>query len=96
MSRPKLSSLSSLLPPKGEATRPETVAVPEAAMQAREQDSKLARTDRGYREGARSAVSFRMTERLQERLRDYAYRSRRTKQEILDEALHRFLQGEGF
>lgn len=45
-----------------------------------------------FQVGPRSAVSFRMTERLQERLREYAHQTRRTKQDILDEALHEFLR----
>ena len=49
-----------------------------------------------YLQGPRSAVSFRMTERLQERLREFAHRSRRTKQDIMDQAVHEFLLRAGF
>lgn len=49
-----------------------------------------------FRVGPRSAVSFRMTERLQDRLREYAHRTRRTKQDILDEALHEHLRRNGY
>ena len=49
-----------------------------------------------YRDGPRSAVSFRMTARLQDRLREYAHQTRRTKQEVLDDAVHEFLRREGF
>ena len=49
-----------------------------------------------YREGPRSAVSFRMTEHLQDRLREYAHQSRRKKQDILDEAVHEFLMDKGY
>jgi hypothetical protein len=49
-----------------------------------------------YRDGPRSAVSFRMTERLQDRLREYAHQSRRKKQDILDEAVHEFLMDKGY
>ena len=49
-----------------------------------------------YRDGPRSAVSFRMTERLQDRLREYAHQSRRKKQDILDEAVHEFLKDKGY
>ncbi len=92
MSRPKLSPLSSLLPSKGEATRPEVVATP------LHQASNIADKVRpvSYKEGPRSAVSFRMTESLQERLREYAFRSRRRKQDVLDDALHEFLDRAGF
>jgi hypothetical protein len=49
-----------------------------------------------YRDGPRSAVSFRMTEHLQDRLREYAHQSRRKKQDILDEAVHEFLMDKGY
>lgn len=49
-----------------------------------------------FKNGPRSAVSFRMTERLQERLREFAHRSRRSKQDILDQAVHELLSREGF
>ena len=49
-----------------------------------------------YQDGPRSAVSFRMTERLQDRLREYAHRARRKKQDILDQAVHEFLRREGY
>jgi hypothetical protein len=49
-----------------------------------------------FKSGPRSAVSFRMTERLQERLREFAHRSRRSKQDILDQAVHELLSREGF
>jgi len=105
MPRPKLSSLSSLMPAKGEATRPEPVArMPKAApgtetiqavVQADEHDrvqaSKQASKSLGHKDGPRSAVSFRMTEGLQERLRLYAFQERRSKQDILDDALHEYL-----
>lgn len=105
MPRPKLSSLSSLMPAKGEATRPEPVArTPEGALgskimqtvvQATEHDrvqaSKQASMLPGHKDGSRSAVSFRMTEGLQERLRLYAFQERRSKQDILDDALHEYL-----
>lgn len=125
MSRPKLTSLSDLMPSKGDATRPEPVAghVNEQASKqeskhfsmhdgshaflhartlSREQSSESAREHivQGdpveYRDGPRSAVSFRMTERLQDRLREYAHKSRRKKQDILDQAVHEFLRREGF
>jgi len=48
-----------------------------------------------YQDGPRSAVSFRMTERLQDRLREYAHQTRRKKQDVLDQALHEFLRREG-
>jgi predicted transcriptional regulator len=41
-------------------------------------------------------VSFRMTERLKDRLRDYAHFSRRQKQDIMDQAVHEFLRREGY
>lgn len=43
----------------------------------------------------RASASFRLTLALQERLRVAAYRSRRSKQEIVEEALDRFLTGLG-
>lgn len=49
-----------------------------------------------FRVGPRSAVSFRMTEGLQNRLREYAHKTRRTKQDILDEALHEHLRQHGY
>jgi hypothetical protein len=49
-----------------------------------------------YKEGPRTAVSFRMTVSLQERLREYAHRERLAKQSILDDALHEFLLRAGF
>lgn len=103
MSRPKLSPLSSLLPQKGAATRPEPIgqaSVP-ALMQASKQESvkesELGGKQAGnHKEGARSAVSFRMTEGLQERLRVYAFETRRSKQDVLDDALHEYLTKLGF
>lgn len=108
MPRPKLSSLSSLMPAKGEATRPELVAraleptaAPESvqvAVQANEHDRKQASKQPsmlGHKDGSRSAVSFRMTEGLQERLRLYAFQERRSKQDILDDALHEYLARAG-
>ena len=47
-------------------------------------------------DGPRSSVSFRMTERLKDRLRDYAHFSRRQKQDIMDQAVHEFLKKEGY
>ena len=109
MPRPKLSSLSSLMPAKGEATRPEPVArAPEPLsgpdtmqaitqagehdrIQASKQSGAPASQPLGHKDGPRSAVSFRMTEGLQERLRLYAFENRRSKQDILDEALHEYL-----
>lgn len=49
-----------------------------------------------YIDGPRSSVSFRMTERLKDRLRDYAHFSRRQKQDIMDQAVHEFLRREGY
>jgi hypothetical protein len=49
-----------------------------------------------YMDGPRSSVSFRMTERLKDRLRDYAHFSRRQKQDIMDQAVHEFLRREGY
>lgn len=109
MPRPKLSSLSSLMPAKGEAMRPESVArVSEAAtgpeamqavVQATEHDrmhaSKQSSSPVGHKDGSRSAVSFRMTEGLQERLRLYAFETRRSKQDVLDDALHEYLARAG-
>lgn len=112
MSRPKLSPLSSLLPAKGAATRPEAVSSPaseqgdmQEGLQASEQASNQS-TSHGrsrpetevdeYKTGSRSAVSFRMTERLQDRLRDFAHVSRRKKQDVLDQAVHEFLKREGY
>ncbi len=48
-----------------------------------------------YQDGPRSAVSFRMTEKLQDRLREYAHQNRRKKQDVLDQAIHEFLRREG-
>ncbi len=116
MSRPKLSPLSSLLPAKGAATRPEAVSLPaleQDSMQeglqvsegAKKQASKQSSSTRQslpeteeneYKTGSRSAVSFRMTERLQDRLRDFAHVSRRKKQDVLDQAVHEFLKREGY
>ncbi len=114
MPRPKLSSLSSLLPAKGEATRPETVARPmeplddpdtrhaitqaveHDGMQASKKLSARASLPISHKEGSRSAVSFRMTEGLQERLRLYAFETRRSKQEVLDDALHEYLVRAGY
>lgn len=133
MSRPKLTSLSDLMPQKGEATRPEQVyehaikqenkhgsshasetARLHAALHAREEAVSHANEfvvsgsnepapagvnqdhPSRYRDGARSAVSFRMTEQLQDRLREYAHHARRTKQDILDQAVHEFLLRDGF
>ena len=47
-------------------------------------------------DGPRSSVSFRMTERLKDRLRDYAHFSRRQKQDVMDQAVHEFLKKEGY
>jgi hypothetical protein len=117
MSRPKLTALADLMPPKGEATRPETAVefsenqnykhVSEhSSKQASKQPATQAildvqnqlRVDHSleYQDGPRSAVSFRMTERLQDRLREYAHQARRKKQDILDQALHEFLRREGY
>src|SRR4051794_27759684 len=128
MSRPKLSPLSSLLPSKGEATRPEPIATASSSEtgeprehdreQARMQERQLARkqadpraidltgdrprmpTSRAakddYKTGPRSAVSFRMTESLQERLREYAFHTRRKKQDVLDDAVDEFLRRAGY
>ena len=125
MSRPKLTSLSDLMPTKGEATRPEPVVEHkgvETSKQAREHEGnhggvhenhhagllareqaresalklKIPGDPSDYQDGPRSAVSFRMTERLQDRLREYAHKSRRKKQDILDQAVHEFLRREGF
>ena len=125
MSRPKLTSLSDLMPSKGEATRPETIvehAQEKESKQTSKHESKHGSVHEGirarplareqasesalehirlgdpseYRDGPRSAVSFRMTERLQDRLREYAHKARRKKQDILDQAVHELLQREGF
>ena len=156
MAKPKLTSLSALMPKKGEATQPEVVVlytskqasehaeehaseqassgaieqarilaadhegdirvadtdavarqpaqpvVGEASKQesipAREQAREQVEPDGSaeFQDGPRSAVSFRMTERLQDRLREYAHKSRRKKQDVLDQAVHEFLRREGF
>jgi hypothetical protein len=113
MSRPKLTALSDLMPPKGAATRPEPMVMfagkqdsELSSKQANEQiklqvsadDPRRAGPDHplDYQDGPRSAVSFRMTERLQDRLREYAHRARRKKQDILDQAVHEFLHREGY
>jgi hypothetical protein len=49
-----------------------------------------------YIDGPRSSVSFRMTERLKDRLREYAHFSRRQKQDIMDQAVHEFLKRQGY
>jgi len=49
-----------------------------------------------FQDGPRSSVSFRMTERLKDRLREYAHRTRRQKQDVLDQAVHEFLRREGY
>ena len=113
MSRPKLTALSELMPPKGAAVRPEPI-VELARKQDSEHSSKQADEQTmlqssaveprrsgsdhpsEYQDGPRSAVSFRMTERLQDRLREYAHQARRKKQDILDQAVHEFLHREGF
>lgn len=121
MSRPKLTALADLMPPKGAATRQEPV-VSLTAKQESEHGSKQTsehfrrQTDKQaaaptslplrsqvncdhpseYQDGPRSAVSFRMTERLQDRLREYAHQTRRKKQDILDQAVHEFLRHQGY
>lgn len=128
MAKPKLTSLSDLMPKKGSASQPEPVserasnqvlkegskhdisglgdpknrlsvkqASEHASMQARGLVSEPADPDvtAEYQDGPRSAVSFRMTERLQDRLREYAHQTRRKKQDVLDQALHEFLRREG-
>ena len=69
----------------------------QASMQDRRQLNKPADPDATaeYQDGPRSAVSFRMTERLQDRLREYAHQNRRKKQDVLDQAIHEFLRREG-
>lgn len=164
MSRPKLTSLAALMPPKGAATRPEPVAEysderasqresekarsvesnqdslntsvesvlranaisptkslrhssEQASTQEGAQDlsqesehvsnldgefarkialSSISNDPAEYQDGPRSSVSFRMTERLKERLREYAHRTRRQKQDVLDQAVHEFLRREGY
>lgn len=118
MPRPKLSSLSSLLPAKGTATRPEIVAQANehesnqadivtqnnvtsnlaskpASMLSSKIPAEQSDLGKGHKDGSRSAVSFRMTEGLQERLRLYAFKTRRSKQDVLDDALHEYLLREG-
>lgn len=128
MAKPKLTSLSDLMPKKGSASQPEPViehasnqvaqrttkhaivglgdpttrlsfeqAREHASMQDRRLLNKPADPDATaeYQDGPRSAVSFRMTERLQDRLREYAHQTRRKKQDVLDQALHEFLRREG-
>ncbi len=65
----------------------------QAEVSSRKQTSNLVV---GHKDGPRSAVSFRMTEGLQERLRLYAFETRRSKQDILDDALHEFLLRAGY
>jgi hypothetical protein len=112
MPRPKLTALADLMPPKGAATRPEPIVAlvtkqdselssKQAGEQAAAQlgvDEQRPELDQPseYQDGPRSAVSFRMTERLQERLREYAHQARRKKQDILDQAVHEFLRREGY
>jgi hypothetical protein len=113
MSRPKLTALADLMPPKGTATRPEPVselagkhasehpskqATEQATIQPSPQLREHASSDHPseYQDGPRSAVSFRMTERLQDRLREYAHQARRKKQDVLDQAVHEFLRREGY
>ena len=70
----------------------------QAGMPAREPSVALADLDdpAEYIDGPRSSVSFRMTERLKDRLREYAHHSRRQKQDIMDQATHEFLRRQGF
>lgn len=156
MAKPRLTSLSALMPKKGEATQPEVFvsyaskrasdhagehvseqassrAIEQASILSAEEtsDNRVADTDAverqpaplamekaskqesipvreqareqadpdgsaEFQDGPRSAVSFRMTERLQDRLREYAHKSRRKKQDVLDQAVHEFLRREGF
>lgn len=69
-----------------------------ASQQPSESVSELSDLDSPteYIDGPRSSVSFRMTERLKDRLRDYAHFSRRQKQDIMDQAVHEFLRREGY
>src|ERR1700722_19474331 len=102
MPRPKLTALADLMPPKGGATRPEPIVAlvikqdselssKQAGEQAAAQlgvDEQRPELDQPseYQDGPRSAVSFRMTERLQERLPEDPPQTRGKKQELLDHA----------
>jgi len=128
VAKPKLTSLSDLMPKKGSASQPEPVSEhasnqvlkkasthdisglgdPKSRLSVEQASELASMQDRGlltkpadpdataeYQDGPRSAVSFRMTERLQDRLREYAHQTRRKKQDVLDQALHEFLRREG-
>ena len=98
MPRHKLSTLSTIMPPKGEAVRPEPGehSSKQATKPASLRSSKQASAQPDYQEGPRIAVSFRMTVALQERLREYSHQERRAKQDVLEQALHEFLLRSGF
>jgi hypothetical protein len=102
----QLSPLSSLIPEKGQAARPEVlpevstagegegrapapVSAPVPPVRAPE---PLPPVDFE----PRRPVTTRLTIQMDERLREMVHRTRRTKQDLIEEALEIFLTGRGF
>jgi hypothetical protein len=87
MSKTVLSSLSSLMPAKGEAARPEVM--PE----------KGANPVRDYQmpaEEARDGLTIRILKSDNKRLKAASYHEGRTKQSLLDQAIGEFLSRIGY
>jgi hypothetical protein len=85
---PDLTSLNIPRARKGDAAP--VAAAPEPPL------SPPATTDPGLAIEPRTTVSTRLTLAMQERLRQYAFHSRKAKQEIFDEALEAYLKTKGF
>ena len=83
MSKPVLSSLSSLMPAKGEAAK--TEALPE-------EKPRLTKPPKEERHG----LTIRIRNTHNERLRTMVYREGQTKQELLDRAIEEMLVRYGY
>ena len=83
--------------PSDEVSRPPLppAAAPPAAAGAPPAPSPELVVDEGAVGEPRSAVTTRLTLRTQERLRLLAFKSRRTKQALVDEALEAYLASKG-
>ena len=89
-SKSTLSSLSSLIPTKGEAARAETVPeVPKAA----ELPNLPGPIDE---DDIREGLTIRIKRRANQRLRRMKFMENRSKQSLLDEAIDTFLDRSGY
>ena len=86
--------LGNLIQRKGEATRP--VEMPQRGAPAPEAPAPVRREVAPADEPRTKSLTLRLSERNYDRLRECGHRNRKTHQALIEEALLRYLDAEGF